>query len=89
MGTTNLRDKILYRVVNNTDTISGPSLGLVDLNFTYMNANGVVTSILDSIKYIKAEMWVEPADKIMNYVTGEKDTTVFTYWELTIYPRNI
>jgi hypothetical protein len=54
-----------------------------------MNAKGVVTSILDSIKYIKAEMWVEPADKIMNYVTGERDTTVFTYWELTIYPRNI
>lgn len=89
LGTTNPRDKILYRVVNNTDTISGPSLGLVDLNFTYMNAKGVVTSILDSIKYIKAEMWVEPADKIMNYVTGERDTTVFTYWELTIYPRNI
>ncbi len=89
LGTTNPRDKILYRIVNNTDTISGPSLGLVDLNFTYMNANGVVTSTLDSIRYIKAEMWVEPANKIINYVTGEPDTTVFTYWELTIYPRNI
>lgn len=88
-GTTNLSDKILYRVVNNTDTISGSSLGLVDLNFSYMNAKGNTTSILDSIRYIKAEFWVEPQDAITNYVTGQADTTVFTYWELTIYPRNI
>jgi hypothetical protein len=88
-GTSNLRDKILYRVVNNTDTIGGSSLGLVDLQFSYMNAQGNTTSILDSIKYIKAEFWVEPQDAITNYVTGQADTTVFTYWELTIYPRNI
>ncbi|HSL87760.1 MAG TPA: hypothetical protein VK870_00500 [Ignavibacteriaceae bacterium] len=88
-GTTNLRDKILYRVVNNTDTTGGSSLGLVDLKFSYMNAQGNTTANLDSIRYIKAEFWVEPQDAVTNYVTGQADTTVFTYWELTIYPRNI
>lgn len=88
-GTTNLRDKILYRVVNNTDTIAGSSLGLVDLNFSYMNAQGVTTANLDDIRFIKAEFWVEPQDAVTNYVTGQADTNVFTYWELTIYPRNI
>lgn len=88
-GTTNLSDKILYRVVNNTDTTGGSSLGLVDLKFSYMNAQGVTTANVDDIRYIKAEFWVEPQDAVSNYVTGQADTTVFTYWELTIYPRNI
>ncbi len=88
-GTPNLRDKILYRVVNETDSISGPSLGLVDLKFSYMNSQGIVTSYLDSIKYIKAEFWVEPYEPVNNFITGQKDSLVFTYWELTINPRNI
>lgn len=88
-GTTNLRDKILYRVVNNTDTIAGSSLGLVDLHFSYKNSQGDPTANLDDIRYIKAEFWVQPQDAMTNYVTGQADTTVFTYWELTIYPRNI
>ena len=88
-GTSNPRDKVLYRVLNNTDTLGGPSLGLVDLQFSYLNSKGVVTSILDSIRYIKAEFWVEPSDAVYNFVTGQQDSTVFTYWELTIYPRNI
>jgi hypothetical protein len=88
-STPNLRDKILYRVVNETDSISGPSLGLVDLKFSYMNSQGIVTSYLDSIKYIKAEFWVEPYEPVNNFITGQKDSLVFTYWELTINPRNI
>lgn len=88
-STPNLRDKILYRVVNETDSISGPSLGLVNLKFSYMNSKGIVTSFLDSIKYIKAEFWVEPYEPVTNFVTGQRDSTVFTYWELTINPRNI
>jgi len=88
-GTSNLRDKVLYRIINNTDSISGPSLGLVDLQFSYLNSQGIVTSILDSIKYVKAEFWVEPYDPVNNMVTGQKDSLVFTYWELTINPRNI
>lgn len=87
-GTSNLRDKILYRIVNN-DTIGGPSLGLVNLNFSYLDSKGIVTTYLDSIKYVKAEFWVEPYETVNNFMTGQKDSTVFTYWELTINPRNI
>lgn len=89
MGTQNPRDRVLYRVINYTDTISGPSLGLVKFKFSYLNSQNINTTHLDSIKYIKAEMWVEPYDEVYNYVTGEKDNFVFTYWELTINPRNI
>lgn len=88
-GTTNLRDKVLYRVLNNADTLGGSSLGLVDLKFSYLNSKGIVTSVLDSIRYIKAEFWVEPGDVVTNFVTGQQDSTIFTYWELTIHPRNI
>lgn len=88
-STSNPRDKVLYRVLNNTDTLGGPSLGLVDLQFSYLNSKGIVTTVLDSIKYIKAEFWVEPTDVVNNFITGQQDTTIFTYWELTIYPRNI
>jgi hypothetical protein len=87
-STPNLRDKILYRIVNN-DTIGGPSLGLVDLKFSYLDSTGVVTNLLDKIKYVKAEFWVEPYEVVNNFITGQKDSTVFTYWELTINPRNI
>lgn len=87
-STPNLRDKILYRIVNN-DTIGGPSLGLVDLKFSYLDSTGTVTNLLDKIKYLKAEFWVEPYETVNNFITGQKDSTVFTYWELTINPRNI
>lgn len=89
MSTQNPRDKVLYRVINYTDTLSGPTLGLVDLKFSYLNSQGIKTTQLDSIKYIKTEMWVEPYDEVYNLITGEKDNYVFTYWELTINPRNI
>lgn len=87
-GTSNLRDKVLYRIMNETDTIGGPTLGLVNLKFSYLNGNAIPTAVLDSIRYIKAEFWVEPTEQITNFVTGNKDS-IFTYWELTIYPRNI
>jgi hypothetical protein len=86
-ATPNKKDKILYRIVN-ADTIGGPSLGLVDLKFSYLNGSGVTTASMDSIRYIKAEFWVEPLEPVFNFITGIQDS-VFTYWELTIYPRNI
>ncbi len=89
LSTPNLRDKVLYRVINNVDTLGGPTLGLVDLRFSYLNSQGIVTVSLDSIKYVKAEFWIEPYDPVSNFITGNKDSTVFTYWELTINPRNI
>ncbi|MCW8803663.1 MAG: hypothetical protein OQK57_04625 [Ignavibacteriaceae bacterium] len=89
LSTPNLRDKVLYRVINDVDTLGGPTLGLVDLKFSYLNSQGIVTASLDSIKYVKAEFWIEPYDPVSNFITGNPDSTVFTYWELTINPRNI
>lgn len=87
-GTSNPRDIVVVRIINNTDSIAGPSLGLVKLRFSYFNGSGVKTAVLDSIKYVKAEFWVEPTEKINNFLTGTPDST-FTYWEMTINPRNI
>lgn len=89
LSTPNLRDKVLYRVINDVDTLGGPTLGLVDLKFSYFNSQGIVTASLDSIKYVKAEFWIEPYDPVSNFISGNPDSTVFTYWELTINPRNI
>jgi hypothetical protein len=88
-GTVNQRDKVLYRIINNTDTLGGPTLGLVDIKFSYLNGQGIVTTILDSIKYVKAEFWVEPYEFVSDYGMEKLDSTQFTYWELTINPRNI
>ena len=86
LNTTNPRDKILYRVVNN-DTSKGPSLGLVDINFEYLNDKGISTANLDSIKYINAELWVESSDMVKD--SRGNNSYLFTYWELTIKPRSI
>lgn len=83
--TDNPSDRILYRIVNG-DTSKGPSLGITDLRFTYRNTLGNVTTVLDSISYIKTEIWVQSPAKV--YENGE-DQYLFTYWELTINPRNI
>lgn len=88
-GTLNQKDKVLYRVINHTDTLGGPTLGLVDLKFSYLDKHGIKTTFLDSIKYVRAEFWVEPYEFVSDYGTGEPDSTQFTYWELTINPRNI
>ena len=88
-GTMNQRDKVMYRVVNYTDTLGGPTLGLVDLKFSYLGTNGLVTTYLDSIKYVKAEFWVEPYEFVSDYGMDQPDSSQFTYWELTINPRNI
>jgi hypothetical protein len=81
LGTQNPHDKILYRVVNG-DTSKGPSLGLTKLNFSYRNCFGDLTSVLDSIKYINVEMWIETTEPVENKYP-------FTYWEMNVNPRNI
>ncbi len=81
VGTQNPHDIVLYRVVNG-DTSKGPSLGLTKLNFSYRNAAGYLTSVLDSIKYINIEMWIETTEPV-------DDKYPFTYWEMNINPRNI
>jgi len=86
MSTSNPKDKILYRIINN-DTSKGPSLGLVDMNFKYLNDKGITTSNLDSIKYLNAEFFVE-SPELVNDSRGN-NRYLFTYWELTIKPRSI
>jgi hypothetical protein len=80
-ATTNPRDIVLIRVVNN-DTLGGPSLGLTKAKFSYLNEVGSPTNVFEEIRYIKAELWVESIEK----VNGEY---LFTYWEMTINPRNL
>ena len=80
-GTINPRDKILYRIVN-SDTIKGPSLGLIKAKFSYFNGSGIATTTLSEIQYVKAELWIETIE----LVDGGYP---FTYWELTINPRNL
>jgi len=79
--TTNPKDRILYRVVN-SDTISGPSLGLTKAKFSYLDEVYTETTTLTDIKYVRAELWVESIEPV-----GEE--FIFTYWELTINPRNL
>jgi len=79
--TTNPKDRILYRVVNN-DTIKGPSLGLTKARFSYLDEIYAPTTILSDIKYVKAELWVESIEQVNN-------NYLFTYWEMTINPRNL
>ena len=86
--TNNSDNIILMRVLNNQDSIGGPSLGLFKLNFSYLDSLSSPTNDLTKIRYIKTEFWVKPVDQANDFVTGKKDS-VFTYWEFTIYPRNI
>lgn len=79
--TTNPGDRILYRIVN-SDTLKGPSLGLTKAKFSYLDETSAETTILSDIKYVKAELWIESIEP----VDGEY---LFTYWEMTINPRNL
>ena len=79
--TTNPKDRILYRVVN-SDTIKGPSLGLTKTKFSYLDEFYTETTTLSDIEYVKAELWIESIEPV-----GEE--YLFTYWEMTINPRNL
>jgi hypothetical protein len=87
-GTSNPDDIVLCRVVN-SDTLSGPSLGLVKLKFSYLDSRGVATNLLWNIKYVKVELWVETIEPVESLFTKPEHPYPFTYWEMTISPRNI
>jgi len=87
-STSNPRDIVLVRVLNNKDSIAGPTLGLVNIKFSYLDSLSTPTAVLSKIKYIKTELWIEPIETSDNFTTGKRDST-FTYWEFTIHPRNI
>ncbi len=80
-STPNPHDRILYMIING-DTSKGPSLGLTSLKFYYLNSIEKPATVPDSIKFIKAAIWVESPDKV-------DSTYAKTYWEVTINPRNI
>lgn len=87
-STSNLNDIILVRVLNGADSITGATLGLVKLNFSYLDSLSLPTNILSKIKYIRTELWIEPTEVVNNFITNTPDSA-FTYWEFTINPRNI
>ena len=99
-GTLNPKDIILRRAIkikatgSIIDSMAGPSLGLVRIKFTYLDAFQQIISYNnantypDSIKYIKTEMWVESSDAVTDAFADTSRYSV-TYWEFTINPRNL
>ncbi|HEX7357286.1 MAG TPA: hypothetical protein VF270_06240 [Ignavibacteriaceae bacterium] len=87
-GTTNPHDIILCRVVN-SDTLIGPSLGLTRIKFSYLDQKSVATTVLGNIKFIRAELWLETSEPVETMFTSPQNPYPFTYWEMTINPRNI
>lgn len=79
--TSNPYDRILYRIVD-TDTSGGPSLGLTRLKFSYLDQSGASTNDLAEIEYVKVELFFGSREKI-------QDEYKFTYWEMTLNPRNL
>ena len=84
--------RVLKRSVNGTEDMAGPSLGLVKLNFSYLDSVSQTIadpqSSLSKINYVKTELWVEPEIPFDNFTTGVRDS-IYTYWELIINPRNL
>ncbi|MCS7052768.1 MAG: hypothetical protein NZM09_03415 [Ignavibacterium sp.] len=78
----------LIRIINSKDTLRGPNLGISKFKFSYFDRFGNPTTMLNNIKYIRAEFWILPTIKFNNVFITPKDST-FTYWELTISPRNL
>lgn len=87
-GTSNPNDIVLCRVVN-SDTLSGPSLGLRRIRFSYLDNRAVPTNLLWNIKYVRVELWVETLEPVETIFTKPEYPYPFTYWEMTISPRNI
>lgn len=100
-GTMNTKDISLKRTIKQgnqiIESMAGPSLGLVRIKFSYLNsAKSVIDysylkstpSYLDSIRYIKTEMWIQSTEVVTDAFSDSSRYSI-TYWEFTIYPRNI
>lgn len=92
-GTLNPSDIILKRTIDGGNLMSGSSLNLVKLKFTYLDefSNKIPylsASQYDDIKYIRTEMWLAGDNPIPDAYADTSSYTL-TYWEFTIYPRNI
>lgn len=90
-GTENPKDIILNRTINGGSLMSGPSLGLVKIKFTYLNESQdkiPYNTQLDQIRYIQTEMWIESNEAVADAFADTSRYSV-NYWEFTINPRNI
>ena len=92
-GTLNPNDIILKRTIDGSNLMSGSSLNLVKLKFTYLDEfsnkiHYLSASQYDDIKYIRTEMWLAGDNPIPDAYADTSSYTL-TYWEFTIYPRNI
>lgn len=85
---------ILKRTINGVSLMSGPSLGLDSIKFTYLDVSHDsiryvdTNNNLDKIRYIKTEMWVQSIYAVKEAFSNDS-TFSKTYWEFTINPRNI
>lgn len=92
-GTENPNDIILYRIVDG-DSMGGPSLGLVDIKFTYLDSAFTALSApvsqtdLAKIRYIKTQIWTESDYSVRDTFSNDSSYSK-TYWEFTINPRNL
>jgi hypothetical protein len=97
----NKKDIVLKRTIKDAtgtlESMAGPSLGLIRIKFTYLNASQKsldysnlksIPSYLDSVKYIKTEMWIQSTEAVTDAFSDSSRYSI-TYWEFTIYPRNI
>ena len=89
-GTENPKDIILYRIVD-SDSMGGPSLGLVDIKFTYLDSSFTTLSYPSDplkIRYIKTQIWTESDYSVKEAISNDSSYSK-TYWEFTINPRNL
>ena len=80
-ATPNPRDRVLYRL-RNGEAEKGTSLGVVQFHLTYYDSTGIVTSDVNLIRSIKAQLMVESQYPVDSTYAG-------AYWEKLIYPRNL
>lgn len=87
---------VLKRTINGINEMSGASLGLDSIKFTYLDAiqdsipygSLLTNSERAKIKYIRTEMWVESNYAVKDAFSNDS-TFSKTYWEFTINPRNL
>lgn len=97
-GTMNPNDIVMKRTIRDEngvlESMSGPSLGLIRVKFTYLDAYqdtinySITNSNLDKIRYIKTEMWVQSTEAVTEAFSDSSRYSI-TYWEFTINPRNL
>jgi hypothetical protein len=80
-STTNPRDMILYRVVNNKTTVM--NVGCVNFKLSYYDSAGTVTGTLNKINAVKVVLDLESRDPNMNNKYGG------VHWEQFIVPKSL